>query len=220
MYKGLEQILTIWMYSNIMVSKKLILPKISKKRMSSFKVSRNRRVYTKGVADELVEQGCYAIDIHNEPNNPKGSDHRTRQRTSVQIGDTLYMIRGNDYWVGTVTSDWLQMPMHNGKYHPFGFFHSVKGKRKYPLDAYQDEWVCKVNWGVKRRFTATVSDVGGLKEWLNNGFNAITIKPLPTYGFSPHTLFHNYSPTSPQYSPTSPAYSPNSQLFGNTGGTI
>ena len=156
--------------------------------MPSFKVSRNGKVYKEGVADELVEQGCYAIDIHLDPDNLKGSDHRTRQRASVQIGDTLYMVRGNHYWVGTVTSNWLQMPMHNGKYHPFGFFHSVKGKRKYPLDAYQDEWVCKVNWGTKTCFPPnntpnvddSVEELMDMNKWLEEGFNAITIKPLPS----------------------------------------
>ena len=156
--------------------------------MSSFKVSRNGKVYKEGVADELVEQGCYAIDIHKDPDNLKGSDHRTRQRSSVQIGDTLYMVRGNYYWVGTVTSNWLQMPMYNGKYHPFGFFHSVKGKRKYPLDAYHDEWVCKVNWGPKTCFPPnntpnvddSVEELMDMNKWLDEGFNAITIKPLPS----------------------------------------
>jgi hypothetical protein len=164
-----------------MVSKKIIFIKSLNQKMTSFKVSINCHAYTKGVADELVEQGCYAIDIYN-------SDHRTRQRTSVQIGDTLYMVRGNDYWVGTVTSDWLQMPMHNGMYHPFGFFHSVNGKRKHPLDVDHDEWVCKVNWGVHIPFPPTnsqnVDDIDEemmeMKEWLNEGFNAITIKPLPS----------------------------------------
>ena len=165
-----------------MVSKKIIFIKnLNQKRMSAFKVSRNGHTYTKGVADELVEQGCYAIDIYK-------SDHRTRQRTSVQIGDTLYMVRGNGYWIGTVTSDWLQMPMYNGEYHPFGFFHSVKGKRKHPLDVDHDEWVCKVNWGIWTPFPPTnaqnVDDSEGemmeMKKWLDEGFNAITIKPLPS----------------------------------------
>jgi len=156
--------------------------------MPSFKVSRNGKVYKKGVADELVEQGCYAIDIHLDPDKLKGSDHRSRQRTSVQIGDTLYMVRGKNYWVGTVTSNWLQMPMHNGKYHPFGFFHSVKGKRKYQLDAFHDEWVCKVNWGPKTCFPPnntpnvddSVEELMDMNKWLDEGFNAITIKPLPS----------------------------------------
>ena len=140
--------------------------------MPSFKVSLNARTYTGGLADELADQGCYAIDIYQ-------SDNRQRQRRSVQIGDTLYMVKGNDYWIGTVTSDWFQMPMHNGSYHPFGFFHSVNGKRRYPLDNNHDEWVCKVNWGVRTGFPATLPGMVNLKAWLNNGFNAITIKPLP-----------------------------------------
>jgi hypothetical protein len=137
--------------------------------MKSFKVSSNNRSYKGGCINDFVDQGCYAIDIYN-------SQNRTRQRTSVQIGDTFYMVKGNDYWVGTVTSDWLQMPLHKGEYHPFGFFHSVNAKRKQPLDVDHDEWVCKVNWGVQTRFTPSIRD--GLKKKLNSGFNAVTIKPV------------------------------------------
>jgi len=68
--------------------------------MTSFKVSINSRSYSlrpdnTGCVDEFVEQKCYAIDIYS-------SNLRIRQRNRVQIGDTLYIVKGNILWKGNI----------------------------------------------------------------------------------------------------------------------
>jgi len=137
--------------------------------MPTFKVSINSRSYYNGCADEFVEQKCYAIDIY-------GSDSRIRQRNRVQIGDILYMVKGNILWEGDVTSQWRQYNLVGGQLNPDGFWVYVEAKRNLrnqdSQEALTDEWVCDVNWSRPMTLSAAT------KSWLNMGFNAVTIKPV------------------------------------------
>ena len=137
--------------------------------MSSFKVSTNERTYKNGMAEECVIQGRYAIDISVPP------EHRTRQRCSVTVGDTLYMMGHDHYWVGTVTSDWTQMPMVQDDNNPCGLFYNVNHRRLSPVTSACDEWVCKVDWSERIPGPPKGS---ALRTWIQQGWNAVTIKRL------------------------------------------
>jgi hypothetical protein len=142
----------------------------------SFKVSNNTKTYHGGCAEEFVESNCYAIDVCC-------SAHRERQRNSVSVGDIFYMTDTGRYWRGIVTEGFKSYPLSSGSEvpcHPDGFWATVDFKRHSHLprnpDMVAEEWVCQVNWGPPQTLDPLT------KAWLNAGWNAITIKPLPHSG--------------------------------------
>lgn len=139
---------------------------------SSFKVSINANNYSGGCGAKFVERGCYSIDIY-------GSANRRAQRDKVKIGDKLYMVdkEKRNYWTGVVTSQWIHYPITpEGCLNPNGFWIHVEDSRKL-RDANgrvdkTDEWMCNVTWSSPKTLSKD------LMNWLNEGFNAVTIKSL------------------------------------------
>lgn len=144
--------------------------------MSSFKVLHKEKYYKDGVVEDFVREGMFAISI-------AGSSQRKKQCEEVQVGDIFYLIdkNGNHYWKGEVISEFLKPPRPtDGGLSPLGFWKKVEGKRKNKNIALtwegEDERVCIVNWGEKTVFPSVQENGYDLKEKLNSGFNAKTIK--------------------------------------------
>ena len=143
--------------------------------MASFKVSSNKRNYVNGCLEEFIKYGCYAVDIY-------GSKNRLNQCSRVNIGDTFYILDNNQYWKGTVKSEWIDIPLtSNNELNPEGFWYHVEYKRK-PRGSCEpgnglinktQEKKCEVKWNPK---PIVLSEE--FKNILIRGFNAMTIKPL------------------------------------------
>ena len=136
--------------------------------MPHFKVSTNS--HFKDLAPEFVSEQLYSIHLC-------GSKHRERQSTQVKIGDVFHMIdpKTQNYWVGQVGTDFVAATRET----TFFSKQNIMAKRKCPSKEYINDWktelICRVDWQ-QRELSPKI------KERLNQGFNAKTIKPVPKTG--------------------------------------
>ena len=136
--------------------------------MSHFKVSLNRKYYT-NLGSHFVGSGMYSIHIN-------GSSRRMKQTTPVRVGDILHMVdqKNNSYWRGVVETEFSLATKETS------FFSKPEveacriervSKDWNPLCA--SEMISSVSWTLEILTEE-------LKEVINNGFNAVTIKPINT----------------------------------------
>jgi hypothetical protein len=159
--------------------------------MSHFKVSSNS--YYKNLAQEFIKSGVYSVHINGES---RGSNMRRKQCSKVNIGDIFHIIdrRINCYWTGTVTSKFVEATELTTFFSRTNI-ESLRIKCKtnpntscdcwYPNEKcissqhphptggsiWKTELVCDVSWK-PGHLTPEI------KEQLDRGYNAVTIKPV------------------------------------------
>ena len=132
--------------------------------MPHFKVSTNS--HFKDLAPEFVSEQLYSIIL-------SGSKHRESQANRVKIGDVFHMIdpKTQNYWVGQVRTDFAAATRET----TFLSKENIFAKRKCPSKEYINHWktelICSVDWQ-QRQLSPEI------KEHLNKGFNAKTIKSV------------------------------------------
>ena len=160
--------------------------------MPHFKVSTNK--HFKNLAPEFVKYGVYSIHING---STKGAKSRLSQSNLINIWDILHMVdsKTGQYWVGIVLSPFRQATEEHTFYsrpniesmktqwktNTIGCDCWVPGCKNttstkqdiHPLGGsyWKTEMICSVNWKAKQ----LTEDI---KEKLNSGWNAVTIKPI------------------------------------------
>ena len=136
--------------------------------MSHFKVSLNRKYYT-NLGPHFVGTGMYSIHIN-------GSSRRMKQTTPVRVGDILHMVdqKTKSYWRGVVETEFSLATKESsffGKPEVEACRIERYTKNWNPLCA--SEMISSVSWTVEILTEE-------LKEVINDGFNAVTIKLINT----------------------------------------